>query len=125
MRQRVLRLMCAAVLLPAAAQAQQSRWAAPNDPTAKFMIDMERKWAEGVCVDNGVVSELLADDFQGTSTHGELTEVPGTVELYPGPRDGYIVVRRLSRFERAKSTFLNPSRGQWDFRTCRPERRAA
>jgi hypothetical protein len=31
---------------------------------------MERKWAEGVCVDNGVVEALLADDFQGTSTSG-------------------------------------------------------
>jgi hypothetical protein len=32
---------------------------------------MERKWAEGVCTNNGVISELLADDFQGTSTGGE------------------------------------------------------
>ena len=31
---------------------------------------MERKWAEGVCADNGVVTTLLADDFQGTSTKG-------------------------------------------------------
>ena len=34
------------------------------------MIDMERKWAEGVCGDNGVVAGLLADDFQGISTKG-------------------------------------------------------
>jgi hypothetical protein len=54
-----------------AAYAQQSHWAAANDKTAKFMIDMERKWAEGVCANNGVVAELLADDFQGTSTRGE------------------------------------------------------
>ncbi len=50
--------------------AQQSHWASPDDKTAQYMIDMERKWAEGVCVDNGVVSDLLADDFQGTSTTG-------------------------------------------------------
>jgi hypothetical protein len=31
---------------------------------------MERKWAEGVCVDKSVVAGLLADDFQGTSTKG-------------------------------------------------------
>jgi hypothetical protein len=64
---------CAAVLITAAhsQQAQQSHWAAPDDKTAKFMIDMERKWAEGVCTNNGVISELLADDFQGTSTSGE------------------------------------------------------
>jgi hypothetical protein len=51
--------------------AQQSHWAPSNDKTAKFMIDMERKWAEGVCTNNGVISELLADDFQGASTRGE------------------------------------------------------
>lgn len=50
--------------------AQQSHWASPDDKTAQFMIDMERKWAEGVCVDNGVVAGLLADDFQGTATAG-------------------------------------------------------
>jgi hypothetical protein len=52
------------------AHAQESRWASADDQTAKYIIDMERKWAEGVCVDNGVVARLLADDFQGTSTTG-------------------------------------------------------
>jgi hypothetical protein len=74
MRLRLLHLMClvtwVAVLMNAA-YAQQSRWATADDKTAKFMIDMERKWAEGVCTNNGVISELLADDFQGTSTRGE------------------------------------------------------
>jgi hypothetical protein len=70
MRHRILHLMCIVVAI-SGAQAQSSHWAAPDDKTAKFMIDMERKWAEGVCADNGVVSDLLADDFQGTSTTGE------------------------------------------------------
>src|SRR4029077_14540786 len=74
MRHRILHLLglvtCVVVLMTAA-YAQQSHWATPDDITAKFMIDMERKWAEGVCTNNGVVSELLADDFQGTSTRGE------------------------------------------------------
>jgi hypothetical protein len=52
------------------ALAQRSHWAAADDKTAQYIIDMERKWAEGVCGDNGVVAELLADDFQGTSTTG-------------------------------------------------------
>ena len=77
MRHRILRLMClvmcVVVLMTAAyaQQAQQSHWATPDDKTAKFMVDMERKWAEGFCTNNGVISELLADDFQGTSTGGE------------------------------------------------------
>src|SRR5215469_1645859 len=70
MRHGLMQLVCAVVLM-VAGHAQQSHWATPNDDTAKYMIDMERKWAEGVCGNNGVVSELLADDFQGTSTHGE------------------------------------------------------
>jgi hypothetical protein len=74
MRHRILHRMClvtCVVVLMNAAYAQQSHWATPDDKTAKFMIDMERKWAEGVCTNNGVVSELLADDFQGISTRGE------------------------------------------------------
>ena len=73
MRHRILYSICVIVLTTAAhaQQAQPSHWAAPGDKTAKSMVDMERKWAEGVCTNNGVVSELLADDFQGTSTRGE------------------------------------------------------
>lgn len=56
------------MLLSSLVSAQQSHWASSDDKTAQYMIDMERKWAEGVCVDNGVVAGLLADDFQGTST---------------------------------------------------------
>jgi hypothetical protein len=58
-------LITCVVVLMTTACAQQSHWAPSNDKTAKFMIDMERKWAEGVCTNNGVISELLADDFQG------------------------------------------------------------
>jgi len=60
----------AAMLLLVEAHAQQSHWVSADDKTAKYIIDMERKWAEGVCADNGVVAKLLADDFQGTSTDG-------------------------------------------------------
>src|ERR1700746_2203271 len=58
------------LLLVPAAHAQQSHWSSANDKTAQYIIAMERKWAEGVCVDNGVVAGLLADDFQGTSPKG-------------------------------------------------------
>lgn len=74
MRHRIPHLLClvtCVVVAITAAHGQPSHWAAPDDKTAKFMIDMERKWAEGVCTNNGVISELLADDFQGTSTGGE------------------------------------------------------
>jgi hypothetical protein len=71
MKLRILAVATGAMsLLVPAAHAQQSHWASADDKTAKYMIDMERKWAEGVCVDNGVVAGLLAEDFQGTSPTG-------------------------------------------------------
>jgi hypothetical protein len=72
-----------------AAYAQQSHWAAADDKTAKFMIDMERKWAEGVCTNNGVVAELLADDFQGTSTRGERFNKEDELRDEEGPRSAH------------------------------------
>jgi hypothetical protein len=70
MHLRVFAVAIATTLLLVPAYAQQSHWSSADDKTAKYMIEMERKWAEGVCVDNGVVAGLLADDFQGTSTKG-------------------------------------------------------
>lgn len=55
----------------AAANAQQGRWAAADDPTAKFIIDAERQWAEAACTHNKIAEEILADDFQGTSPEGK------------------------------------------------------
>jgi hypothetical protein len=51
----------------AAALGQQGRWASADDPTAKFMIDAERQWAEDGCTHNTIANQILADDFQGTS----------------------------------------------------------
>ena len=70
MHLRFFAVAIAATLLLVPAYAQQSHWSSADDKTAKYIIEMERKWAEGVCVDNGVVAGLLADDFQGTSTKG-------------------------------------------------------
>jgi Domain of unknown function (DUF4440) len=89
MRQRIVALTCAAVLIAPAAAAQASRWAGPDDQTARFIIDMERKWAEGVCVNNGVVAELLADDFQGTSTRGERYTKADELRDERGPRSAH------------------------------------
>ena len=85
MHLRICAVAIVATLLLIPAHAQQSHWASADDKTAKYIIEMERKWAEGVCVDNGVVASLIADDFQGTSTGGvrftkadELKEEQGT-----------------------------------------------
>jgi Domain of unknown function (DUF4440) len=92
MGRRILHLMCVitCVVFPMnAAHAQQSHWATADDKTAKFMIDMERKWAEGVCTNNGVIAELLADDFQGTSTGGERYNKADELRDEKGPHSAH------------------------------------
>jgi len=53
-----------------AAQAQESRWAAANEPTAKSLIESERLWAEAGCMHNGIEKTILAEDFHGTAPDG-------------------------------------------------------
>ena len=71
------------------AQAQTSHWASPDDKTANYIVDMERKWAEGVCVDNGVIAGLLAEDFQGTSTKGARFNKADELKDEKGPRSAH------------------------------------
>jgi hypothetical protein len=58
------------VLIFNPAQAQESRWAAPADATAKTLIDWERQWAQAACTHNGIEKTILAEDFQGTAPDG-------------------------------------------------------
>ena len=61
------RLVLVAVIAAAAsAAAQQGKWAAADDPTAKYIINKERQWAESACTHSSV-AEFLAEDFQGTA----------------------------------------------------------
>ena len=89
MHLRVFAVVIAASLLHIPVPAQQSHWASADDKTAKYIIEMERKWAEGVCVDNGVVATLLADDFQGTSTKGERFTKGDELKDEKGPRSAH------------------------------------
>ena len=52
------------------AYAQQGKWAAASDQTAKSLIDMERQWVESGCTHSGIIQTILADDFQGTTSNG-------------------------------------------------------
>jgi hypothetical protein len=64
-------LLFAAIALTLTAHAQQSRWADKSDPTAAFIIDSERQWAEAACTHGKIAETILADDFQGTSPEGQ------------------------------------------------------
>jgi hypothetical protein len=52
------------------ALAQESRWAAADESTAKSLIDLERQWAEAGCTHNGIERTILAEDFHGTAPDG-------------------------------------------------------
>ena len=67
------------------ARAQESRWAAADDPTAKALIDWERQWAEAGCTHNGIEKTILAEDFLGTSPHGSLYTKQEAIA--PTPKD--------------------------------------
>ena len=54
------------------AQAETSRWATADDPTAKALIALERQWAEAACTHNGIQKTILAEDFHGTAPDGSL-----------------------------------------------------
>ena len=50
--------------------AQDSRWGTADDSTVKFMIAAEAKWASSSCNPQPDLKDVIADDFQGTSTDG-------------------------------------------------------
>ena len=85
-----------------ALHAQQSRWAAADDTTAKALIDMERRWAEAACDGNDIARTLLADDFQGTNTEGQrydkAREIADTTSKPPTARDCRLLDARVRYF---------------------------
>ena len=50
--------------------AQASKWESPDDPTVKFIIATESKWATSACSPQPDLKDIIADDFQGTSPSG-------------------------------------------------------
>jgi hypothetical protein len=51
--------------------AQDGKWGSPEDPIVKFMIAAEAKWASASCSPQPDLRDVIADDFQGTSTSGK------------------------------------------------------
>jgi Domain of unknown function (DUF4440) len=66
-------LLATSILVGAPSAEIQGKWAAPDDPLAKTLIDLERRWAEGACTGEKIVEKILAEDFEGTSpTDGKI-----------------------------------------------------
>ena len=51
--------------------AQESRWGTPDEDIVKFITAAEAKWANSSCSPQPDLKEIIADDFQGTSTKGK------------------------------------------------------
>lgn len=58
---------------------------AQDTAAAQWMIKQERAWAEQACGGKWVISDLLADDFQGTSPRGTRYSKPKGEPTY-GPK---------------------------------------
>lgn len=50
--------------------AQESRWGSPDEETVRFIIGAEGKWASSACSPQPDLKDIIADDFQATSTTG-------------------------------------------------------
>ena len=50
--------------------AQESRWGSPDEETVRFIIAAEAKWASSACSLQPDLKDIIADDFQATSTTG-------------------------------------------------------
>jgi hypothetical protein len=51
--------------------AQEARWGSPDEDIVKFMTAAEAKWASSACGPQPDLKDIIADDFQGTSTKGK------------------------------------------------------
>jgi len=51
--------------------AQESRWGSPDEDTVKLITAVEAKWANSACSPQPDLKDVIADDFQGTSTKGQ------------------------------------------------------
>ena len=54
-----------------ASVAQESRWGSPDEDVVKLITTVEAKWASSACSPQPDLKDVIADDFQGTSTKGQ------------------------------------------------------
>jgi len=61
-----------------------SHWAEPGNSDARLIMGMEKAWGNGECggIPTAALRDAIADDFQGTSTHG--TRYDKSQALEPG-----------------------------------------
>jgi hypothetical protein len=79
------------VTLAGQATTAVGRWAKPDEPTAKMLIDWERKWAESACDHNGIEKTIMAEDFYAVapdgSQYGKKEAIANAASSKPSERD--------------------------------------
>ncbi len=51
--------------------AQESRWGSPDEDAVKLIAAVEAKWASSACSPQPDLRDVIAGDFQGTTTKGQ------------------------------------------------------
>lgn len=66
--------------------AQDFRLGSADEPTVKFMIASESKWANSACSAQPDLRNFIADDYQGTSTDGKRYPKADAIAGDPNPK---------------------------------------
>ena len=84
---RAIRLLAAISLLGClgtrAFAQNATRWGTPDDPTVKFIIDIETKWALSSCSPQPDLATAIADEFQGVATDGHRYQKAEAIAVDP------------------------------------------
>jgi hypothetical protein len=64
---------------PSGTQAQESRWGSPDDPIVKEITAKEEIWLDADCSSQPALKDVIADDYQGTSTDGQRIDSAGAL----------------------------------------------
>jgi hypothetical protein len=62
-----------------AAYAQKSYWGSPNDPLVKEIVAKEKMWLQADCTHQPDLKDVIADDYQGTTTEGQRIDKAGAL----------------------------------------------
>ena len=61
------------------AQAQKGRWGTPDNPIVKEITTKEKMWLDAQCSRQPELKDVIADDYQGTTTAGQRIDKAGAL----------------------------------------------
>jgi len=67
----VMQLIAVMVSTSPTVYAQTSHWGPPDDPVVKEITAKEKMWLDADCAHQPDLRDVIADDYQGTTTEGQ------------------------------------------------------